>query len=71
MVAELSGTIRFYSVKDYDEHTEIQATTVLECDRGTLVSAHWCPVNAQKVGAVVGNEWVLWSLSKCGSVLLE
>nr|CAB3264512.1 nucleoporin Nup37 [Phallusia mammillata] len=66
MVAELSGTIRFYSCDSTEVDFKVQPITALECDQGILVSADWCPVNSQKVGACVGNEWVIWDMSKYG-----
>nr|XP_002123661.1 nucleoporin Nup37 [Ciona intestinalis] len=62
MVAELSGSIRFYSL---DEENEAPLPLKwLHCGRGNLTAADWCPINPMKVGAAVGTEWVLWDSTK-------
>ncbi|XP_063783872.1 nucleoporin Nup37 [Pseudophryne corroboree] len=58
MVAEKSGTIRFY------ELTTNQAILSLESMQMPLMSADWCLRNAFKVGAVAGNDWVFWEMPR-------
>uniref|UniRef100_H2ZGW4 Uncharacterized protein n=1 Tax=Ciona savignyi TaxID=51511 RepID=H2ZGW4_CIOSA len=62
MVGELFGNLRFYDCTDEDEPP--MPTQWLNCKRGGLTSADWCPLNPMKVGASAGTEWVLWDASK-------
>ena len=63
MIAEQGGKVRFYDVDDADDDVIAQPILCLESDCGSLSSCHWCPTNALRVGAVIGNEWVLWNIS--------
>ncbi|XP_001365563.1 nucleoporin Nup37 [Monodelphis domestica] len=58
MVAEKNGTIRFY-----DLITQ-QAILSLESEQMPLMSAHWCLRNTFKVGAVAGNDWLIWDITR-------
>lgn len=57
MVAEKNGTIRFY-----DLITQ-QAILSLECEQTPLMSADWCLKNTLKIGAVAGNDWLIWDIT--------
>ncbi|KAM8973149.1 nucleoporin Nup37 [Pelodytes ibericus] len=56
MVAEKTGTIRFY-----DLITQ-QAILSLESVQAPLMSADWCLKNTFRVGAVAGNDWIIWDI---------
>ncbi|XP_021177873.1 nucleoporin Nup37 isoform X1 [Fundulus heteroclitus] len=59
MVAEKKGTIRFYDLVTQ------QAILSLDCGHsGPLMSADWCLANTIKVGAVVGNDWLIWDITR-------
>nr|XP_051701785.1 nucleoporin Nup37 isoform X2 [Oryctolagus cuniculus] len=58
MVAEKNGTIRFYDL------TAQQAILSLESEQVPLMSAHWCWKNTFKVGAVAGNDWLIWDITR-------
>lgn len=58
MVAEKNGTIRFYDVITH------QAILSLESEQMPLMSADWCLRNTLKVGAVAGNDWLLWDMTR-------
>lgn len=59
MVAEKKGTIRFYDL------VAQQAILSLDCGHsGPLMSADWCLTNTVKVGAVVGNDWLIWDITR-------
>ncbi|XP_047905108.2 nucleoporin Nup37 isoform X2 [Anser cygnoides] len=58
MVAEKNGTIRFY-----DLITQ-QAILSLECEQTPLMSADWCLKNTLKIGAVAGNDWLIWDITR-------
>uniref|UniRef100_A0A673TMY1 Nucleoporin Nup37 n=1 Tax=Suricata suricatta TaxID=37032 RepID=A0A673TMY1_SURSU len=58
MVAEKSGTIRFYDLLAQ------QAILSLEAEQMPLMSAHWCLKNTFKVGAVAGNDWLIWDITR-------
>ena len=63
LVAEQGGRIRFYDLDDTDDGVTAQPILCLESDSGSLTSCHWCPSNPLRVGATIGNEWVLWNIS--------
>ncbi|XP_005800016.2 nucleoporin Nup37 isoform X1 [Xiphophorus maculatus] len=59
MVAEKKGTIRFYDL--------VTQQAILSLDSGhsgPLMSADWCLTNTIKVGAVVGNDWLIWDITR-------
>lgn len=58
MVAEKKGTIRFYDL--------VAQHAILSLDSGQvpLMSADWCLTNTVKVGAVAGNDWVIWDITR-------
>uniref|UniRef100_A0A3Q1FGI3 Nucleoporin Nup37 n=1 Tax=Acanthochromis polyacanthus TaxID=80966 RepID=A0A3Q1FGI3_9TELE len=56
MVAEKKGTIRFYDL--------VTQQAILSLDCGTLISADWCLTNTIKVGAVAGNDWLIWDITR-------
>ena len=56
MVAEKRGTIRFYDL--------VTQQAILSLDSGPLMSADWCFTNTIKVGAVSGNDWLLWDITR-------
>uniref|UniRef100_F7HQJ9 Nucleoporin Nup37 n=1 Tax=Callithrix jacchus TaxID=9483 RepID=F7HQJ9_CALJA len=58
MVAEKNGTIRFYDLFAQ------QAILSLESEQVPLMSAHWCLKNTFKVGAVAGNDWLIWDITR-------
>ena len=58
MVAEKNGTIRFYDLLAQ------QAILSLESEQMPLMSAHWCLKNTFKVGAVAGNDWLIWDITR-------
>ncbi|KAM9824472.1 nucleoporin Nup37 [Neosynchiropus ocellatus] len=58
MVAEKKGTIRFYDLVNQ------QAILSLDCGQSPLMSADWCLVNTIKVGAVAGNDWLIWDTTR-------
>ncbi|ELW71583.1 Nucleoporin Nup37 [Tupaia chinensis] len=58
MVAEKNGTIRFYDLLAQ------QAILSLESEQVPLMSAHWCLKNTFKVGAVAGNDWLIWDITR-------
>ncbi|EPQ16722.1 Nucleoporin Nup37 [Myotis brandtii] len=58
MVAEKNGTIRFYDLMSQ------QAILSLESEQIPLMSAHWCLKNTFKVGAVAGNDWLIWDITR-------
>lgn len=58
MVAEKNGTIRFYDLVTH------QAILSLTTGQTPLMSAHWCLKNTFKVGAVAGNDWLIWDISR-------
>ncbi|RXM36719.1 Nucleoporin Nup37 [Acipenser ruthenus] len=58
MVAEKNGMVRFY-----DLITQ-QAILSLDCGLTPLMSADWCFANTIKVGAVAGNDWVIWDITR-------
>ncbi|XP_042549265.1 nucleoporin Nup37 [Dipodomys spectabilis] len=58
MVAEKNGTIRFYDLSAQ------QAILSLESEQAPLMSAHWCLKNTFKVGAVAGNDWLIWDITQ-------
>lgn len=58
MVAEKKGTIRFYDLLTQ------QAILSLDCGQSPLMSADWCLTNTIKVGAVVGNDWLIWDITR-------
>ncbi|KAJ7329078.1 hypothetical protein JRQ81_015252 [Phrynocephalus forsythii] len=58
MVAEKNGTIRFYDLRTH------QAILSLTTDQTPLMSASWCFKNTYKVGAVAGNDWLLWDITR-------
>lgn len=58
MVAEKKGTIRFYDLVTQ------QAILSLDSGQMPLMSADWCLTNTIKVGAVVGNDWVIWDITR-------
>ncbi|XP_032700161.1 nucleoporin Nup37 isoform X1 [Lontra canadensis] len=58
MVAEKNGTIRFYDLLTQ------QAILSLESEQMPLMSAHWCLKNTFKVGAVAGNDWLIWDITR-------
>lgn len=58
MVAEKNGTIRFYDLVTH------QAILSLTTDQTPLMSVHWCLKNTFKVGAVAGNDWFIWDISR-------
>ncbi|XP_036184859.1 nucleoporin Nup37-like [Myotis myotis] len=58
MVAEKNGTIRFYGLMSQ------QAILSLESEQIPLMSAHWCLKNTFKVGAVAGNDWLIWDITR-------
>ncbi|XP_018602601.1 nucleoporin Nup37 [Scleropages formosus] len=60
MVAEKSGVVRFYDLVTQ------QAILSLDSGQTPLMSADWCLTNTIKVGAVVGNDWVIWDIT-CSS----
>ncbi|CAL1568433.1 unnamed protein product [Knipowitschia caucasica] len=57
MVAEKRGTIRFYDLVTQ------QAILSLDCGQAPLMSADWCLTNTIKVGAVAGNDWLIWDIA--------
>jgi len=63
MIAEQGGRIRFYDLDDADDCVKAQPLLCLESDNGSLTSCDWCPSNPLRVGAAIGNEWVLWNIS--------
>uniref|UniRef100_A0A3P9HGS1 Nucleoporin Nup37 n=1 Tax=Oryzias latipes TaxID=8090 RepID=A0A3P9HGS1_ORYLA len=56
MVAEKKGTVRFYDLATH------QAILSLDC--GPIASADWCFSNPIKVGAVSGNDWLIWDITR-------
>nr|XP_056701890.1 nucleoporin Nup37 [Euleptes europaea] len=58
MVAEKNGTIRFYDLVTH------QAILSLTTGQTPLMSAHWCLKNTFRVGAVAGNDWLIWDISR-------
>ncbi|XP_025027163.1 nucleoporin Nup37 isoform X2 [Python bivittatus] len=58
MVAEKNGTIRFYDLVTH------QAILSLTTDQTPLMSASWCLKNTFKVGAVAGNDWFIWDITR-------
>lgn len=58
MVAEKKGTIRFYDLVNQ------QAILSLDCGQSPLMSADWCLTNTIKVGAVAGNDWLIWDITR-------
>ncbi|PIO40790.1 hypothetical protein AB205_0040690 [Aquarana catesbeiana] len=64
MVAEKTGTIRFYDL------TTHQAILSLESMQVPLMSADWCLKNTFRVGAVAGNDWVIWEMPRSRLVLI-
>ncbi|XP_062990622.1 nucleoporin Nup37 [Elgaria multicarinata webbii] len=58
MVAEKNGTIRFYDLVTH------QAVLSLTTDQTPLMSANWCLKNTFKVGAVAGNDWFIWDITR-------
>lgn len=58
MVAEKKGTIRFYDLMSQ------QAILSLDCGQSPLMSADWCLTNTIKVGAVAGNDWLIWDIAQ-------
>lgn len=58
MVAEQKGTIRFYDLVNQ------QAILSLDCGQSPLMSADWCLTNTIKVGAVAGNDWFIWDITR-------
>nr|XP_028601881.1 nucleoporin Nup37 [Podarcis muralis] len=58
MVAEKNGTIRFYDLVTH------QAILSLTTDQTPLMSANWCLKNTFKVGAVAGNDWFIWDITR-------
>lgn len=58
MVAEKNGTIRFYDLLAQ------QAILSLESEQMPLMSAHWCLKNTFRVGAVAGNDWLIWDITR-------
>ena len=58
MVAEQSGKIRFYDI------TSMRPIMSLNVGLKPIFSADWSPVNPLKVGAVAGNDWYIWDVSK-------
>lgn len=58
MVAEKKGTIRFYDLLTQ------QAILSLDCGQSPLMSADWCLTNTIKVGAVAGNDWLIWDITR-------
>ncbi|XP_004623902.1 nucleoporin Nup37 [Octodon degus] len=58
MVAEKNGAIRFYDLVTH------QAVLSLESEQIPLMSAHWCLKNTFKVGAVAGNDWLIWDITR-------
>lgn len=63
MVAEKSGTIRFYDLITH------QAILSLECEQTPLMSADWCLKNTLRIGAVAGCDWLIWDISHSRYVL--
>lgn len=57
MVAEMTGTIRFYRIDTG------QALKSLLAPSQSIRSASWCPLNPQLVGAGCGEECCLWDVS--------
>ncbi|XP_062915662.1 nucleoporin Nup37 [Mobula hypostoma] len=58
MVAEKNGTVRFYDLVTQ------QAILSLDCGQMPLMSADWCLGNTIKVGAVAGNDWLIWDITR-------
>ncbi|XP_067907231.1 nucleoporin Nup37 [Heterodontus francisci] len=58
MVAEKNGIIRFYDL------VTLQAILSLDCGQMPLLSADWCLGNTIKVGAVAGNDWLIWDITR-------
>ncbi|KAJ8392348.1 hypothetical protein AAFF_G00077120 [Aldrovandia affinis] len=58
MVAEKSGVVRFYNLITQ------QALLSLDSGQSPLMSADWCLANTIKVGAVTGNDWVIWDITR-------
>lgn len=58
MVAEKCGLVRFYDLLTQ------QAILSLDSGQTPLMSADWCLTNTIKVGAVVGNDWVIWDITR-------
>ncbi|KAM7367248.1 hypothetical protein PAMP_015163 [Pampus punctatissimus] len=58
MVAEKKGTIRVYDLVTQ------QAILSLDCGQSPLMSADWCLTNTIKVGAVAGNDWLIWDITR-------
>lgn len=58
MVAEKKGTIRFYDLLTQ------QAILSLDCGQSPLMSADWCLTNTIKMGAVAGNDWLIWDITR-------
>ncbi|RXM30188.1 N-acetylglucosamine-1-phosphotransferase subunits alpha/beta [Acipenser ruthenus] len=58
MVAENNGMVRFY-----DQITQ-QAILSLDCGQAPLMPADWCFANTIKVGAVAGNDWIIWDITR-------
>lgn len=56
MVAEKKGTIRFYDL--------VTQQAILSLDCGPVMSADWCLTNTIKVGAVAGNDWLIWDITR-------
>ncbi|XP_069760511.1 nucleoporin Nup37 [Narcine bancroftii] len=58
MVAEKKGIIRFYDL------VTLQAILSVDCGQMPLMSADWCLGNTIKVGAAVGNDWLIWDITR-------
>ncbi|XP_048404287.1 nucleoporin Nup37 isoform X3 [Stegostoma tigrinum] len=58
MVAQKNGIIRFYDL------VTLQAILSLDCGQMPLMSADWCLGNTIKVGAVAGNDWLIWDITR-------
>ncbi|XP_078273252.1 nucleoporin Nup37 [Rhinoraja longicauda] len=58
MVAEKNGIIRFYDL------VTLQAILSVDCGQMPLMSADWCLGNTIKVGAVAGNDWLIWDITR-------
>uniref|UniRef100_A0A8C5PZC8 Nucleoporin Nup37 n=1 Tax=Leptobrachium leishanense TaxID=445787 RepID=A0A8C5PZC8_9ANUR len=56
MVAEKKGAIRFYDLMTQ------QAVLSLESTQSPLMSADWSLKNTLRVGAVAGNDWIIWEM---------
>ncbi|XP_053320570.1 nucleoporin Nup37 [Spea bombifrons] len=58
MVAEKTGVIRFYDL------IAQQAILSFESTQVPLMSADWCLKNTFRVGAVAGNDWIIWEMPR-------